>query len=401
MAHPRRPLLVLVLALGFVGLVGPVAAAGSDVGVPVDSTDDTMPSLTATETVENTTESVDATPTPIPTDSELLGTVNDDITDAESTLSGAVDDTADTADGLLEDTTSDLATGASLGGSLDAAALSTSDRSAETDGTPSPSQTDRAGATTSEAGAAGPPDGGGSPLGTGPVSPLAGGALVGGAALLTGLAGRAVVAGSDTVSIGTSVSRVRDATLGLGADWRDRLGPLLGLFGYQRFDDSDPLEHPGRERLYERIRAEPGVHLTAVSESADLPLSTARYHLRILEHEGLVRGVKLYGKRRYFPPDVEREALVAALAEDATENVLRTLVHEGPSTVSRLAERLDRDPSTVSHHLERLAADGLVERERQGQAVVSTVAPEVRAAVEQFAPDDRAVARPRPAASSD
>jgi predicted transcriptional regulator len=87
-----------------------------------------------------------------------------------------------------------------------------------------------------------------------------------------------------------------------------------------------------RGRIADRVRADPGVHLSAVSDRVELPLSTARYHLRILEHEGLVRGVKLRGKRRYFPPDVEAEALVASLADEATATVLRSLVDAGPAT---------------------------------------------------------------------
>jgi DNA-binding transcriptional ArsR family regulator len=44
---------------------------------------------------------------------------------------------------------------------------------------------------------------------------------------------------------------------------------------------------------------------------------------------------------------------------------------------------VDRDASTVSHHLSRLEADGLVERERDGPAVVNRLAPATRAALER------------------
>lgn len=402
MAHPRRPLLVLALALGFVGLAGPGIAAGPH-GGSAGATTLITPTPTATEVVDNTTDGVDATPVPTAIDGGLVDTVIDGSTDDESSASGTVD----SADGLLVDATDSVDIETTEETSLDVSGLSATDPSTELAATPasSPSSSSTATPGAGSSTPAGPPAGAAGPSGptsTGsePVPPLTGGAVVGGAAVLTGLAGRALVGGSDTPTlVSGTASGVRDAVRALGVRWPDRRWPALGLFGYQRFDNSDPLEHEGRERLHERVRAEPGVHLSAVSESADLPLSTARYHLRVLEHEGLVRGVKLRGKRRYFPPDVEAEALVAALAYDATGTMLRSLVREGPGSVSELADRLDRDPSTVSHHLDRLADDGLVEREREGAAVVSTAVPAVEAAVEEFDAGGSAIVQPRPATS--
>jgi DNA-binding transcriptional ArsR family regulator len=52
---------------------------------------------------------------------------------------------------------------------------------------------------------------------------------------------------------------------------------------------------------------------------------------------------------------------------------------ESADSVSGLADRIDRDPSTVSHHLSRLEDDGLIHREREGQAVTNRLAPGVAA----------------------
>lgn len=401
MAHPSRSLLVLALALGLVGLAGPGLAAGS----PAESAGVASlitPTPTATEVMDNTTDGWDTTPVPTATDGGLVATVIDGSTDDESSVSRTVD----TADGLLANATDTVMVETTQETNLDVSGLSATDRSAEMIATvarsPSMRSTANPGAGRSRppsptAGPSGPTS-----TGLGPVSPFMGGAVAGGAAVLTGFAGRVLAGRSDTPTmVKGPPSEVRDTVRALGARMWDRLWPALGIFGYQRFDDSDPLEHEGRERLHELIRAEPGVHLSAVAESADLPLSTARYHLRVLEHEGLVRGVKLRGKRRFFPPDVEAEALVAALTDTATASVLRSLVREGPGSVNELADRLDRDPSTVSHHLDRLADDGLVERERKGPAVVSRAVPAVGAAIEEFDAGGSAIVQPRPAAPSD
>lgn len=406
MSPHRTPLVVLVVAIGLVGLV----SSGVAVGAGADATDDVItvssPTLTATEVVNDTADSGDATPVP---------TTAPTGTDDGTTLLDALNDSADTTDPLLEDTTADLTDGTSLPDGPDVLADAstagpTTDSSGADTTSASPTAADAPASatdgpsTSAETAVAAPARG--APTGSsgvGPVTPLTGGALVGGAVVLTGLAGRTVLGGPDdstVVDAAATWARLATSRL-LAPGWRDRLWPALGLFGYQRYADSDPLEHDGRARLHGLVQADPGIHLSAVSEAAGLPLSTARYHLRVLEHEGLARGVKLRGKRRYFPPDVEAEALVAALADDATGAVLRSLVRQGPASVSRLAERLERDPSTVSHHLDRLADDGLVDREREERAVISTATPAVEAAVDRLGTDEGQPADPRPAATSD
>lgn len=237
-----------------------------------------------------------------------------------------------------------------------------------------------------------------------PSSPVAGGLAAGGGALvLAGLAGRAAASGGTELpqfaaQFGhTTWRRAVRAAAGLG----DRVAPFLGAYGYQRHDGSNPIEHDGRERLHDLVHREPGIHLSALSQTADIPLSTARYHLRVLEREGLITGTRIRGRRRYLPPDVQSAELAAALAEPATSAVLQSLVADGPASVTELAGRLDRDPSTVSHHLDRLESDELIVRERDGRAIVSRVTPPVVAAISGSSTREAAPTEKRPVASTD
>jgi DNA-binding transcriptional ArsR family regulator len=143
----------------------------------------------------------------------------------------------------------------------------------------------------------------------------------------------------------------------------------LGGAGYGRNDGDDgPLAHGTRARLFEAIESRPGRHLTALGEATDTPRSTVRYHVRVLEREGVVTVDRGDGRTRLFPAatDDGDRRLAAALRREGAAAVLRSLAADGPDTVTGLAERLDRAPSTVSHHLGRLAEDGLVARERDG-----------------------------------
>lgn len=400
----RLVLVVAVLALAVPPAVGPGLAdpGPTDASRPAARSAGVLTEVNLTPTVDGTTLSTPTLSTPT-LSTPTLTTTDDLLGD------GTVDETTDELDdtvGVVEDETSALAGTLSGAVSTDGALEVDGLGSVEADlvGTAGLDEDDTtttaSGAaddgSTPVAGAAGSDPGAGA--GGVPVDPLVGGALLGGAVVTVGLVARQLATGAATPGLADTLAGVRTQARLRAAEtvagWRDRIGPLVAPFGYQRYDDSDPLEHAGRARLYEHVRDRPGTHLAALGDAADLPLSTARYHLRILEHEGLVRSEKRAGRRRFLPPDVDSDALAAALADDATATVLRSLVEDGPSSVSELAERLDRDPSTVSHHLARLANDGLVDRERRGRAVVSSVTPSVEVALRRDGLAERA---PNPA----
>lgn len=157
--------------------------------------------------------------------------------------------------------------------------------------------------------------------------------------------------------------------------------PLLApLLAYSRSDDSDPMAHETRQAIYDAVVSTPGIHLAGVAERIDVPASTVTYHSRVLDEEGLLDVHRMRGRTRLFPVSLTAgpPALDAALAEASTAAVLLAVRRCEPASVRTLADELDRAASTVSHHLRRLAADDLVERERDGEAVVTTLATEVR-----------------------
>lgn len=175
---------------------------------------------------------------------------------------------------------------------------------------------------------------------------------------------------------------------GLGGDAAGGLPTLPVLIaGYSRHEGSDPLDNDRRARVFEVVGDAPGIAVTAVAERADVSRSTARYHTRVLEEEGLVFGEKIRGKLRYFPADDDTPELTAALADEASATVLFAVARRGPASVSALAEAVDRAPSTVSHHLSRLDDAGLVERDRDGGSVLTRLAPGVAEALAGAPPD--------------
>ena len=170
---------------------------------------------------------------------------------------------------------------------------------------------------------------------------------------------------------------------------------FLTLLGYSRYDSSDPLEHELRAALHDRIQSDAGVTLAELTSDNDVSESTVRYHTRILEEESLVDKVDLWGNVRLFPAGYEprERALTVALDDTALRNVLSAVRTTEPATVTTIAAEIDRSPSTVSHHLSRLDAADLVDRERNGKRVVTTLEPDVRRALSAGTAETETLAR--------
>lgn len=174
------------------------------------------------------------------------------------------------------------------------------------------------------------------------------------------------------------------------------LGPsgLVALAAFGAADEADPLDDPLRDRLFAAVRRSPGRYPAALAEAVDAPRSTVRYHLRVLEDAEYVSVRSVDGKRRYVAADASAaERALAVVDEGSTAaGVVDSLARDGEATVSDLAARLDRSAATVSYHLDRLDEAGVVERERDGQAVLNRLTPEVRTLVASVAaPASRSV----------
>lgn len=146
---------------------------------------------------------------------------------------------------------------------------------------------------------------------------------------------------------------------------------------------SDALDNEARATIYEVVTGSPGISMSELAERTDIPLSTVRYHSRVLASEGVLDEAKIRGKRRLYPARMggDRRELAAAMADDATASLLATTFDLEPASVSELADALDRSASTVSYHLGRLEEAGLLERERDGDTKVARLDPFVRSAL--------------------
>ncbi|PSP92335.1 hypothetical protein BRC84_06270 [Halobacteriales archaeon QS_1_68_44] len=118
---------------------------------------------------------------------------------------------------------------------------------------------------------------------------------------------------------------------------RLRLAAPTGSLG--RIDTDGVLEQSTRAAAFSAIERTPGKSLEAIAATVGVTKSTVRYHVEVLCDAG------------------------------------RAVARHEPASVTAVAEATDRAPSTVSHHLSALEERGYVERERAGEAVMTTLSP--------------------------
>lgn len=147
------------------------------------------------------------------------------------------------------------------------------------------------------------------------------------------------------------------------------LGGAFGVAGYARVQGEEILEHPGRLEVYERVKADPGMHFQDIAQRVDFGASTLNYHLRVLERNEYVTRVKDGRYVRFF--DAKSGAYsrdrkqAASTLRNATTAAIASYIVQHPGVVQRdLAKEFRIAPSTVSWHVDRLRKEGLVDKQR-------------------------------------
>lgn len=149
-------------------------------------------------------------------------------------------------------------------------------------------------------------------------------------------------------------------------------GVGAGILLFSRFDRKDVLEHDRRARLFEAIRADPGVAFGRLCERTGLAPGVAQHHLRLLEQHEVVRRVR-DGRSTHYYPKGPKFTLPVALSAPRSR-ILEMLRAEPGLCAAELARRIGQRAQSTWRHLKRLEGAGLLVRRPQGQAIAWTVA---------------------------
>lgn len=148
------------------------------------------------------------------------------------------------------------------------------------------------------------------------------------------------------------------------------LGGLGGvLAGYARVSGNEVLEHPGRQEVYERVKAAPGINFVQLCDQVAFGASTLTYHLRVLERNEYITSVKDGRYLRFFDRESGTYAGAKKVAVSALRNptsaAMARHIRDNPGVNQRdLALAFAVTASTVNWHMTRLSAAGLVDKRR-------------------------------------
>lgn len=126
-----------------------------------------------------------------------------------------------------------------------------------------------------------------------------------------------------------------------------------------------------RKKIYELIRASPGIHFREIERRLKIATGNLQYHLHYLEERNLIRSERDGKYTRYFPKDlrlddVDREIL-SFLRRRTSRWILMYLLENPDANNKDISRSAGLSPSTVSWHMNKLLEAGIVERRVEGR----------------------------------
>ncbi|MHB8585708.1 MAG: winged helix-turn-helix transcriptional regulator [Thermoplasmatota archaeon] len=154
--------------------------------------------------------------------------------------------------------------------------------------------------------------------------------------------------------------------------------PLASL--YTRISRDKVLDNAVRERVYDMVRASPGIHPSAIKTATGLGWGTIVYHLDRLEHSSLVVSRHGSGQRCYFPTGTgmapKAQELAAALRHPSSRAVVDFVRAHPDVSQKEIGQSLAMSAALVSWHVRRLVQAEILSQGRGPHGNVLRVRPE-------------------------
>ncbi len=145
----------------------------------------------------------------------------------------------------------------------------------------------------------------------------------------------------------------------------------------------DVLDLDARRGIVAAISKHPGLHLRALAERLDMPVSTVEYHTYHLQRHGHLSVREEGGYKSFYPAEGidrrDKDILYLVRHEAPRRICMHLLLHPG-ATPKDLKQVVDLSAPTLSFHLKKLRVAGLIEEEPAGRTKTLTVADPERVA---------------------
>jgi predicted transcriptional regulator len=129
------------------------------------------------------------------------------------------------------------------------------------------------------------------------------------------------------------------------------------------------LDQPTRLKIYNFIKANPGVHFRGICDNISLSVGVVQYHLSVLEHAGLIEAYRDGQNKRYFESHVLTMAnmqLVSFMRHGTSGKILTILAQNDSAFHKDIARVVGISPQAVTWHMNQIKKAGLVNAEKLG-----------------------------------
>ncbi|UCH87952.1 MAG: winged helix-turn-helix transcriptional regulator [Thermoplasmata archaeon] len=140
---------------------------------------------------------------------------------------------------------------------------------------------------------------------------------------------------------------------------------LIAAVIYTRLKSRRLLEHRTRERIYNHIQNNPGVHYRGIMNDLELSMGVLSHHLNMLERQNFVKSMQDGTYRRFYP--IGHKIDTRLLLTQPQETILDAIKSNPGISQSKLAEELNMTKKTVYYNVSQLRDSGLVFVDKDGR----------------------------------
>ncbi|MFX1294319.1 MAG: winged helix-turn-helix transcriptional regulator [Promethearchaeota archaeon] len=156
---------------------------------------------------------------------------------------------------------------------------------------------------------------------------------------------------------------------------------------YNLFPSQVKLNQPTRQKIYQLIEENEGIHLREICRRLEKEMGCIQYHLHILENANLISSMKDGRYKRFFVNyrDIpEERVLIALLKRETTAKVLILIYkHNGDGiSHSAIAKQLKSTSQAVTWHIHKLDNANIISITKRGCQKFYQISPDYLPALE-------------------
>ncbi len=150
---------------------------------------------------------------------------------------------------------------------------------------------------------------------------------------------------------------------------------------YNLFPSQAKLNQTTRQKIYELISQNEGIHLREICRTLDKKMGVIQYHIYVLENANLISSMKDGRYKRFFvnhQGSPEERLIISILQRETTGKILSLIFETNENGISHstLAKELNSSSQAVMWHVNKLTEAGIITARKSGCQKIYQITPE-------------------------